>query len=240
MNDTPNQQIIALGGGGFSMEPDNLALDRYILEQSNKPDPAVAFIPTASGDSPEYIVNFYSAFRSLGCYPSHLSLFKPHTADIEGYIMEQDVIYVGGGNTRSMLALWREWELDLILRDALEAGIVLAGISAGSICWFQSGTTDSMPDKLHVLPGLGLLEGSASPHYDGEPKRRPAYHKYIKAGEIAPGYALDDGAGVHFINGEPHRCIASRPNANAYYVSVVDGEVQEDAQEMLRLAPYRP
>lgn len=240
MSDTPKQQIIALGGGGFSMEPDNLALDRYILEQTNRPDPAVAFIPTASGDAADVIVSFYSAFRSLGCYPSHLSLFKPHTADIESYIMEQDVVYVGGGNTRSMLALWREWELDLILRDALEAGIVLAGVSAGAICWFQSGTTDSMPDRIRVLPGLGLLEGSACPHYDGEPKRRPAYRQYVASGEMPAGYALDDGAGVHFVDGEPYRFIASRPNANAYHVSLADGAVQEAPQAMMRLAPYRP
>ena len=104
-----------MGGGGFSMEPDNLALDRYILEQSNKPAPSVCFLPTASGDADGYIVNFYSAFAKLECKPSHLSLFRLPTADLESFILEQDIIYVGGGNTRSMLALWDEWGLDKIL-----------------------------------------------------------------------------------------------------------------------------
>ena len=101
------RQIIAMGGGGFSMEPDNLALDRYILEQTGKSRPVVCFLPTASGDADGYIVKFYSAFTKLDCQPSHLSLFRPPTADLEPFIFENDVIYVGGGNTRSMLALWR-------------------------------------------------------------------------------------------------------------------------------------
>ncbi|MEO0560646.1 MAG: peptidase E [Chloroflexota bacterium] len=235
------QQIIALGGGGFSMEPDNLALDRYILEQTNRPDPAVAFLPTASGDNADYIVRFYTAFRNLGCYPSHLSLFQPHTADIEGYIMEQDVIYVGGGNTRSMLALWREWELDMILRDALEQGVILAGLSAGAICWFQAGTTDSIPGGLTVIPGMGLLPYSCSPHHDGEPRRRPAYEKFVGNGDLPAGYAMDDSAGVHFIDGALHRCVASQRGARVSFITPdQEGGVTETAQVMTHLAPYRP
>jgi dipeptidase E len=233
------QQIIAMGGGGFSMQPDNLALDRYVLEQTNKPDPAVAFLPTASGDNFEYIVNFYSAFRTLGCHPSHLSLFKPHTADIEQYIMEQDVIYVGGGNTRSMLALWREWELDMILRDALAAGIVLAGISAGAICWFAAGITDSTPGELTVIPGLGLLPMSCCPHYDGEAQRRPAYRRFVGSGQMTAGYALDDSAAVHFVDGELHRVVASAPNAKAYWVEKTGDTVTETPQPITPLAPVR-
>lgn len=235
----PKQQIIAMGGGGFSMEPDNLALDRYVLEQANTPDPSVAFIPTASGDSDNYIVRYYAAFQSLGCYPTHLSLFTPHTADIESYIMEQDVIYVGGGNTRSMLALWREWELDLILRQALEAGIVLAGLSAGAICWFRQGTTDSVPGGLSVLSCLGFLPHSCCPHYDGEPTRRPAYQAFIASGEMGPGYALDDSAAVHFIDGKLHRAVASRPNATAYWVEQDGDTAKETSQEMMALVAHR-
>lgn len=234
------QQIIAMGGGGFSMEPDNLALDRYVLEQARKPDPAVAFLPTASGDSDQYIVNFYTAFRTLGCYPSHLSLFRLHTADLESYIMEQDVIYVGGGNTRSMLALWREWELDIILKQALEAGIVLAGLSAGAICWFRQGTTDSVPGGLTVIDALNLIPHSCSPHYDGEPQRRPAYQQFMKTGQIAAGYALDDSAAVHFVDGELYRAVASRRGAQAYWVEPQGDTVTETPLDMLTLSPVKP
>lgn len=234
------QQIIAMGGGGFSMEPDNLALDRYVLEQTNKPDPAIAFLGTASGDSDLYIVNFYTAFRTLGCNPSHLSLFKPHTADIESYLMEQDIIYVGGGNTRSMLALWREWELDIILRQALEAGIVLAGISAGAICWFRHGTTDSIPGKISPLPCLGYLPYSCSPHYNGEAARRPAFHNFIQQGDIGAGYALDDSAAVHFIDGELFRVVRSQPAANAYWVEKQGDSLTENLLEGHLLNPIQP
>ena len=124
-------QIIAMGGGGFSMEPDNLALDRYVIAQTGKTYPKVTFLSQASGEARDYIINFYKAFNELDCQASHLSLFQPHTADLESYLLAQDVIYVGGGNTKSMLALWREWGLPAILRRAYEEGIVLAGISAG-------------------------------------------------------------------------------------------------------------
>jgi len=235
----PKKQIIAMGGGGFSMEPDNLALDRYILEQSSKPDPAVSFLATASGDSPQYIMNFYQAFSRLGCTPSHLSLFMPHTSDIEGYIMEQDIIYVGGGNTRSMLALWREWELDIILREAYEAGVVLAGISAGAICWFYQGTTDSIHGDLTLLPCLGLLPHSCSPHYDGEEQRRPKMQEFIGSGEMRAGYGIDDSAAVHFVDGELHRAVASVKGATAYFIEKQGDTVTETAQDMMLLSPVR-
>ena len=112
------QQIIAMGGGGFSMEPENPALDRYVIEQTGKERPAVCFLSQASGEFSDYIIFFYEAFTQLDCRPSHLSLFKPHTADLEDFLMRQDVVYVGGGNTKSMLALWREWRLDSILKQA--------------------------------------------------------------------------------------------------------------------------
>lgn len=130
------KQIIALGGGGFSMEPENPLLDLYVLKQSGKHNPKICFIPTASGDADNYIARFYEFFGKQNCKPSHLSLFKPQTRDLESYLIEKDIIYVGGGNTRNLLALWREWGLDLIMMKAWEQGTVLAGISAGSICSF--------------------------------------------------------------------------------------------------------
>ena len=124
-----------MGGGGFAMEPENLKLDRYLLSLSQKPHPKISFIGTASGDAETYHTKFYTAYKTLDCEPTHLSLFKPHTRDIETYILEQDIIHVGGGNTRNLLCLWKEWELDRILRKAYERGILFSGMSAGMLCW---------------------------------------------------------------------------------------------------------
>ncbi|MBZ0297331.1 MAG: peptidase E [Anaerolineae bacterium] len=220
-------QIIAMGGGGFSMEPDNPALDQYVIDQTAVDHPKVCFLSQASGESRDYLINFYSAFTKLDCRPSHLSLFQPHTADITDFLMAQDVIYVGGGNTRSMLALWREWGLDTILHQAAENDTVLTGVSAGAICWFEQGTTDSIPGRLTALSCLGYLAGSCSPHYDGEPERRPAFQRMIASGEIKSGYAFDDGPAGHFIGGVLHHVIASRPQARGYQVTRDGDRAQE-------------
>lgn len=220
-------QIIAMGGGGFSMEPDNLALDRYVIEQTGVAHPKICFLPQASGEGRDYVLNFYKAFYELNCRPSWLSLFQPHTADIEGYLMEQDVIYVGGGNTKSMIALWREWKLDSILRKAGEKGTVLAGISAGMNCWFEYALSDSIPGQWIWLPCMGYLSGSCSPHYDGEVGRRPAFERMIGAGEIPAGIAFDDGAAGHFVDGELRHIVSSRPNAKGYRIEKVDGGARE-------------
>lgn len=133
------RQIIALGGGGFSMEPDNPLLDLYILKQAKKAKPKICFIPTASGDSDNYISRYYNFFNQQDCKPSHLSLFEPLTRELESCILEKDIVYVGGGNTKNLLALWKEWGLDAILRKAWDEGVILAGLGAGSICWFEEG-----------------------------------------------------------------------------------------------------
>jgi peptidase E len=230
------RQIIALGGGGFSMEPENLALDRYILAQARVPEPAVAFLPTASGDSDNYVVRFYAAYLGLPCRPSHLFFFR-RTPHLRSYLLAQDVIYVGGGNTKSMLAVWREWDLPELLREAWESGIILAGISAGAICWFEQGVTDSFADRLRGLDCLGFLPGSCCPHYDGEAERRPAYHQLLRDGEIASGVAIDDGAAIHFVDGAVHRIVTSRSNAKAYRVGVTDGAVLEEVMSVKHLTP---
>ena len=144
------QHIIALAGGGFSMEPQNLALDRYILDQANTARPAVCFLPTASGDASQYIVNFFAAYTQFDCRPSYIPLFS-RTPDLHSLLLNQDVIFVGGGNTKSMLAGWQAWGLPAILREAWQAGVVLAGVSAGAICWFEQGVTDSGANSLGVL-----------------------------------------------------------------------------------------
>ncbi|MBL3649184.1 Type 1 glutamine amidotransferase-like domain-containing protein [Bacillus sp. RHFS10] len=220
------KQIIAMGGGGFSMEPENLSLDRYIMNQSARKTPRICFLPTASGDSQNYVQRFYHTFQTLDCVASHLSLFKPPSTDLTSFVMEKDVIYVGGGNTRNMLVLWKEWGLDLILREAWKNGVVLAGLSAGAICWFAEGVTDSA-GPLTSMKSLGFLQRSFCPHYDGEKDRRPIYHQLICNEFLCEGYAADDGAALHFINNRLFQTVSSRPGAKAYRVTRGEHEIFE-------------
>ena len=213
------KQIIALGGGGFSMEPDNPLLDLYILKQVRKIRPEICFIPTASGDSDNYISRFYKFFNQQNCNPSHLSLFAPPTRDLESFILEKDIVYVGGGNTKNLLALWKEWGLDDILKKAWNQGVILAGLSAGAICWFEEGVTDSFGDGLEPINCLGFLKGSACPHYDGDLARRPAFQKLIESKKIQSGIGIDDGAAIHYKEQEIFNIVSSRPSAMAYGVS---------------------
>ena len=226
------RQIIALGGGGFSMEPDNPLLDLYILKQAKKTKPQICFIPTASGDSDNYISRYYNFFNQQNCNPSHLSLFEPPTRDLESFILEKDIVYVGGGNTKNLLALWKEWGLDDILRKAWNQGVILAGLSAGSICWFEEGVTDSFGDGLEPIKCLGFLKGSNCPHYDGEIERKPAYHKLIESKKIQSGVATDDGVAIHYKEQGISKIVSSRPNAKAYRVSfekeVIETELQTE------------
>jgi dipeptidase E len=212
--------ILAMGGGGFSMEPENPLLDRYLLSLSPKKIPKVCFIGTASGDSESYIKRFYDAFASHPCQPSHLALFRPPAGDLREFVLDKDIFYVGGGNTRNLLVLWKEWKLDLYLKEAWQNGTILAGISAGSICWFEQGLTDSVTGKLLPLQCLGFVKGSNCPHYDGEAERRPAYQREVQAGAMMPGLACDDGVAAHFVDGKFLKCVSSRPNAAAYQLEV--------------------
>jgi dipeptidase E len=222
-----NRHIVAMGGGGFSMEPNNPLLDLYVLKLAGKDKPKVCFIPTASGDSQGYIDRFYKSFNKHQCIPSHLSLFSGHTADLESFVLNQDILYVGGGNTRNLLTLWKDWGLDKMIRKAYENGTVLAGISAGSLCWFEQGVTDSIPGRISSLKCLGFLKGSNCPHYDGESERRPSYHRLMNNNEILPGIATEDGVAAHFINEEISEFISSHPDKRAYTVSLTNGEVNE-------------
>jgi len=210
------------------MEPENLTLDRYVLAQAGVAMPRVSFLPTASGDVDSYAMRFYEAFSGLSCQPSHLMFFR-RTPDLREHLLNQDVIYVGGGNTKSMLGVWREWGMPEILREAWEAGVVLAGLSAGAICWFEQGLTDSFEGDLRPLDCLGLLMGSACPHYDGDPERRPTYHRLVRTGVLLPGLAIDDGAAVHFVDDDIRGVVASRPGVTAYRVETKSGAAQETA-----------
>ena len=237
---TPKKRIVALGGGGFSMESQNLALDRWILSLVDAECPKVCFLPTASGDAPGYADKFRSAFGRLSCEPSMLSLFRREVDDLRAFLLSQDVIYVGGGNTANMLAIWRAHGIDEILREAWENGVLLAGLSAGSLCWFEEGVTDSLGTELAALSdGLGLLPGSHCPHYDGEADRRPTYTRLIEAGELKPGLAADDGVGLLFEGQELTDIVTSRPGRAAYRVSPGGEEVLE-ARELSADGPIVP
>lgn len=207
-----------MGGGGFCMEPENPLLDAYVLRLARTSSPRIALVPTASGDSPRFSTEFPEHFRRLGAVPSVVSLFRGTDPNFLATLMEQDIVYVSGGNTRNMLTLWKLWGVDEVLRAAYQKGVVLAGVSAGSICWFESGVTDSWPGELRELPCLGILKGSHCPHYDGEPGRRPAYQKLVASGRMHDGIAADDGAGMLYENEVLSEVVSSRPNARAYRV----------------------
>jgi len=207
------------------MEPDNPLLDQYVLDASPVAKPRITLLPTASGDSDRLVAQFYTSFNRYDCRPQHLSLFR-QPSDMAARFLETDIIYVSGGNTRNMLAIWRAAGVDLLIRRAGEQGIVLAGVSAGAICWFEQGHTDSEGD-LSKLDCMGWLPGSCSPHYDGEVHRQPSYLNLMQTSGILPGIALDDGVGAHFIDTERKRLVSSRRTARAFGVDLIGGEVVE-------------
>jgi dipeptidase E len=231
--ETIKGQIVALGGGGFSMESENTLLDDFILSLAPKKPAKICFVPTASADSAFYLVKYYRAFSGRAI-PTDLTIFDPPsmgrrpslTSDIASFVKKQDIIYVGGGNTANLLSIWRTHGLDRILRDAWIEGKILCGISAGMICWFRDGLTDSFGGLAPLGDGLGLIDASACPHYDGEKGRPAAYKKAIKKGMIG-GYAADDGAALHFRGTTLLEVVTSRKEASAYRVEFVNGRVKE-------------
>jgi peptidase E len=224
--------ILAMGGGGFSMEPDNPLLDDFLLSLvPSVESPRVCFLPTASGDADGYIQRFEEAFSAPRARTSVLSLFRREHADLRSFVLAQDIVYVGGGSTANLLNLWRLHGLDKILIEALDAGVILAGLSAGMNCWFQASVTDSFGvDVLQPLDdGLGVLTGSACPHYDGEENRRPAYLELVATQRIPEGYAADDGCALLFRDGVLAEVVSSRPGARAFHVHNANGVVTEDS-----------
>lgn len=220
------RQILAMGGGGFLEEPDNPLLDAFFFQLAGKLRPKVCFVSTAGGDAQSYLDKFYDGMKGRECEPSHLSLYKPPLGSLLDYVLEKDVIYVGGGNTRNLLALWREWGLDQIFREACRKGVVLGGISAGSLCWFDEGVTDSITGSLTPIKCLGFLPGSNCVHYDGEAERRPAYQRLISAGMKA-GYACDNGVAGYFVDEQLIEFVSSRSGASAYRVELKNGQIVE-------------
>ena len=216
---------ILIAGGGF-----RTSFIRYMAELTGKDRPRLCYLPTASADRATGIIRWYEDCASLDVIPFHQESF------ISSYSMEEsweerflsmDGIVVSGGNTLNQQAIWRIQGIDEVLRQAWENGIILGGASAGSLCWFEEGTTDSRPQELTKIECLGFLKGSHSPHYDAEEERRPTYHQLIKSGVLKPGYACDNDAGIYFVDNEVRKVVKTREEASVYFVDLVEGEITE-------------
>jgi dipeptidase E len=235
-------QIVALGGGGFSMEKDSSLLDDYVLALTGALRPRVCFLPTASGDADHYIVRFYRRFAP-SCDASHVSLFRRDQGvggvedDLESHLLSQDLVYVGGGNMVSMLGAWRAHGIDAVLRKAWREGIVLCGPSAGSLCWFQEALS-AFHGAPRCVRGLGLLPFSNCVHYDAEPARRAEYRRFVADGML-PGYAAEDGVALHFRDTQLARVVASRTDARAYRIQCERGEIVEERLDVVYLGDER-
>ena len=220
------KQIIAIGGGGFGRSPGEGLIEKYILDQSEQNDPKICFIPTATGDNEAYKVNYYSTFSKLHCSPSHLDLFK-RTPNLKDLILKQDIIFVGGGNTKSMLAVWKDWGLDILLKEAYEKGVIMSGVSAGAICLFDQGVTDSWAEDLKIMDCLGFIEGACCPHYDEEPQRKPSLNKFITEKVLKSCYAVDGGCALHIEDEKEFKSVVFSENKNSFLVEMKGNKVAE-------------
>jgi len=220
-------RILALGGASLLASSNDGALHQYLLDLTGLERPRICFIGTASGDNHEDTAAFY-AFFARRADASHLGLFDRRIDDIEAFLGEQDVIYVGGGNTANMLAIWRSHGVDRALKNAWESGVILAGPSAGAMCWFEAGLTDSFgPDLGPIRDGLRFLKGSFCPHYDSESLRRPRYEELVGSGSLPDGYAADDSVGLLFAGRELAEVVAVLPETRAFRVERKRGGVEE-------------
>jgi len=231
----PTSRILAIGGASFGPRSTDGPLLRFMLDLTGEARPRVCLIPTASGDNAEYLAVFYSTLAQHA-EATHLELFDRTVEDIVGFLADQDLIFVSGGNTANMLALWRLHGVDTALVQAWEQGVILAGSSAGANCWFESSLTDSFgPDLTPLKDGLKLLNGSFCPHYDSESLRRPRYEELVGSGALADGYATDDGVGLLFEGRELREAVASLPGQHAYRVERRRGAGVEETQIRARL-----
>jgi peptidase E len=225
---------ILIAGGNF-----NTTFIRYMAELTGKQRPKILYLPTASADNPGGIINFYTACAPLDVEPSVQLSFIESLSQKRGWdevLLGVDGIVCSGGNTLNQQAIWKAQGIDEVLRRAWDQGIVLGGASAGSLCWFDEGTTDSRPKELSIVKCLGLLKGSHSPHYDAEPGRRPLYQRLISSGQMQPGYACDNDAGLYFEDNTVKRVVSAREGAKCYYVSMVDGRINERVLEPERIS----
>ena len=229
-----DKQIIAIGGGGFGRNPGDGVIEQYILDQTGKEKPNICFIQTATGDNEAYKVNYYSTFSKLDCNPIHLDFFK-RTPDLEQLIPQQDAIFVGGGNTKSMLAVWKDWNLDKLLKEAYKKGVVMSGVSAGANCWFERAVVDSWEEDLRVIDCMGFIKGICCPHYDEEPQRRPAVKTFLEDGIIDSCYSVEGNCALHIKNDDEYLSVDFGKEKNAYIVSIDDGKVKEAAFNRLSI-----
>jgi dipeptidase E len=214
------KQIIALGGGGFSDEGDNLFLDKYILAQSSKRRPKICFIASAGGDAKDYIERFYASYAKLSCKPSHIELTNTrllHT-QLKKIFLSKDIIFIGGGSTGFLMSMFERLHLKEILRAAWNQGVILSGMSAGAMCWFEEGFTNPSGNIFKPLRCLGFLEGSFCPHYNKGNQLRRVFRKMIRSGELSSGYGAEDGVALHFIGTKLSAVISSRVDGKAYYI----------------------
>jgi len=214
------RQIVAMGGGKMCR-----GLARYLVELTGKERPAVVYVGTAMAEDPEAALRMYDHFTGLADI-ARLEFFPWPPEDLRSAILGADVIFVGGGNTANMLAIWRVHGLDALLREAWDAGVVLSGSSAGGICWFEQGVTDSFGPQLGPMDCLGFLEGSLCPHWDDEELRKPVYRGLLRDGFRA-GYAAEAGVGLRFVDRELREVVACEEGSKAYRVEFRDGEVVE-------------
>ena len=227
-------QIIAIGGGGFGRSIYNTKIDDYILKQCSKEKPNVCFIPTASAEDKAYTVNFYAVYSKRNCNPTHINFFQ-RTPRLDSIINKSDIIFVGGGNTKSMLAVWREWKLDKLLLKAYNRGAILCGVSAGAICWFKEGITDSWASNLNVMNCLDFIPECCCPHYDGEADRRPSVHQMIASGKISSCLAVEDVSALHYKNGELLTSVSFYKDKKSYLVKKEDSKIQETILPSIQL-----
>ena len=221
-----NNRKILIAGGGF-----RTTFLRYMASLTGKERPKLCYLPTASADRESGIIRWYENCAPLNIVPSVQASFISSgrmTQTFEEVLLSVDGIVVSGGNTLNQQVIWKAHGIDKVLRKAWDRGIVLGGASAGSLCWFEEGTTDSRPKELTKVECLGFLKGSHSPHYDAEENRRPTYHRLIKSGELKPGYACDNDAGIYFADNEVKRVVHTREDAKVYYVSLQEGEIVEE------------
>lgn len=218
-------------GGHFFVEPwEPPLLQRHLLGLAGVAEPRICFIGTAGGDNPGDVEQFYRQMQRHPCRLTHLSLFAPHTSRFDELLLEQDIIYVGGGATRNLMALWRDWQLIDPLRRAWQSGVVLAGTSAGSICWFEGCITDSLPERLLPLACTGFLKGSGCTHYSSRPDRPAVFRRSLLEGSIAaPGLATDDHVGIHFVGTQLVDIVTAVPGQHAHRLELVDGHLKETA-----------
>ena len=222
-----SKNIVAIGGGGFGRSLGNLKIEKYIISLISKKRPKICFIPTASGDSNLYKLNFYRAFSKLDCISSHIDFFS-RTENLEEKVLTQDIIYVGGGNTKSMLAVWKDWNLHNILKNAYKNGIVMSGVSAGAICWFDKGITDSFANELAILDCLGIINETACPHFDEEKEREPYVNDVINKGILKSCICIEGNCALHIKNDSEYSSIDFGNGKKCYRLSKRNNKLKKE------------